>query len=141
MSATDRHECPDCGHSHRPRTQKSPAAARSQATNTDLEPGRCKRCNGVIIRGRVGGLDTQLEPQPLNALGWQTYAAIDRGLYFIRGLRAAPVLHPQSRWPPPPDRQPHVRHVCGKPIPEPLYENNVVRNKETADELDGPPPF
>lgn len=137
---TDRHECPECGHSHRPRTGKTSTAKRSQAANTDLEPGRCKRCNGVIIRGRVGGLDTQLEPQPLNALGWQTYAGIGRGLYLRRGLRAT-FAGPQSRWPPPPDRQAHVAHVCGKPIPEPLYSNNVTASKESVDEFPDTPPY
>ncbi|MGW8936002.1 hypothetical protein [Gordonia terrae] len=137
---TDRHECPDCGHSHRPRAQKSPAAARSQATNTDLEPGRCGRCNAVIIRGRVGGLDTVCEPQPLNQLGWQTYAGIGRSLYLRRGLRAT-FAGPQSRWPPPPGRDFHLEHICGKPIPDVLFTNNVVREKETADEFPDTPPF
>ena len=140
MSALDRHECPECGHSHRPRTEKTATAKRSQAANTDLEPGRCSNCKAVIIGGRIGGLDTQLEPQPLNALGWQTYAGIGRGLYLRRGLRAT-FAGPQSRWPPPADRQAHVAHVCGKPIPEPLYSNNVTASKETVDELPDTPPY
>ncbi len=140
MSAPDRHECPECGASHRRRTEKASTAKRSQAANTDLEPGRCPHCKAVIIEGRIGGLDTQLEPQPLNALGWQTYAGISRGLYLRRGLRAT-FAGPQSRWPPPPGRQAFVEHVCNKPIPDPLFENNVVREKESADEYDGPPPF
>lgn len=140
MSALDRHECPECGHSHRRRTEKTATAKRSQAANTDLQPGRCRECKAVIITGRINGLDTQLEPQPLNALGWQTYTGIGRGLYLRRGLRArfAPPTH---RWPPPDGQQFFTTHICGKPIPEPLYSNNVTASKETVDEFPDTPPY
>lgn len=135
---SDRHECPDCGASHRRRTPTDSTPKRSQASNTDLQPGRCRRCNGVVIRGRVGGLDTTLEPQPLNAIGWQTYVGIGRALYLRRGLRAT-FVGPQSRWPPPEGRQAFVEHVCHKPIPDPLYSNNVVVTKESDDFSENPP--
>lgn len=134
---TDRHECPECGASHRKRTAKITTAARSQASHTDLQPGRCRRCNTVILRGRIGGLDTVLEQQPLNEIGWRTYAGIGRALYLRRNLRGT-FAPPQSRWPPPQGREYYTEHICGKPIPELLYQNNVVRHRD--DEPDNPPP-
>lgn len=131
--------CPDCGATH-PKRSTTPPPRRSAATNTDLDVTTCPLCRAPVLAGRIGGLDTHLDPQPVNELGWRTYHAIGRTIYRRRDTRATRA-NPTTTWPPDRDQYFHIAHECGKPIPEPLIENNTTRNPERTIEFPDNPPY
>lgn len=135
----DRHACPDCGASHAVRAPKRAAAASSAASHTDLRASRCPHCRQPVLAGRVDALETMLDPHPVNELGHATYKALGRTMYTRTESRARTHSY-ATRWPPDKGFQTfHVQHVCGKPIPRLLIENNVVRRQRIVALPENPP--
>ena len=135
----DRHACPDCGASH---ARRAPRVVKrtSVASSTDLSAARCPHCKAPVLAGRVDALETMLDPHPVNELGHATYKALGRTMYTRTESRARTHSY-ATRWPPDKGYQTfHVQHVCGKPIPALLVENNVVR-KQRIVQLPAEPNF
>lgn len=134
----DRHACPDCGASH-PRRAPKVVKRTTVAASTDLAATRCPHCRAAVLAGRVDALETMLDPHPVNELGHATYKALGRTMYTRTESRARTHSY-ATRWPPDKGFQTfHVQHVCGKPIPRLLIENNVVRRQRIVALPENPP--
>ncbi|AZG43464.1 hypothetical protein [Gordonia insulae] len=131
------HVCPDCGASHRQKAApKRPATPKSDHT-TDLDPVACPRCRATVLAARIGGLPRQLDPRPLNEIGWRTYAGIGRRIYIRVGVRAD-IASATHRWPPVARSWAHIEHDCDRPTPDALVENNVTEKTRTTEFPDTP---
>lgn len=104
--------------------------------NSLLVVERCERCNDPMLVGYVAGLLVELDPAPLNEIGWMTYRTTARAVFARTGSKARFVS--EDAWPPPRAHHFHAAHACGKTVPLPFIENQCARRRRR---LDVGPPF
>ncbi|GAA4756196.1 hypothetical protein [Gordonia alkaliphila] len=139
--AADRHNCPDCGASHRKNAPKTNTRT-STAHTTELDIKRCPKCRASTLAGRVQGLDLHLDPQSLNEIGAQAFRATKRLIVIRRGWRGR--FHDGwKQWPPDDDTAWHVIHDCDRPVPRELAQGGPPpsRKTTTTDPLPDTPPY